>query len=138
KEATDMGISSVMDTWILLRDIELGGERNRGLYVLKSRGMKHSNQIREFVITPKGIDLLDVYVGSEGVLTGSARAAQEAKERADLLVREQLTQRRKIELDRKRASLDARIAALQAEFAAELEQATREINIDTSREAVLR
>ena len=50
-EATDMGISSLIDTWILLRDIELNGERNRGMYVLKSRGTKHSNQIREFVIS---------------------------------------------------------------------------------------
>ena len=80
REVTDMGISSIMDTWLLVRDIELGGERNRGLYVLKSRGMPHSNQIREFVISPKGIVLLDVYTGAHGVLTGSARLAQEAKE----------------------------------------------------------
>ncbi len=80
-EATEMGISSLIDTWILLRDIEIGGERNRGIYILKSRGMAHSNQIREFRLTDKGIDLIDVYTGPAGVLTGAARAAQEAKER---------------------------------------------------------
>lgn len=81
--ATEVGISSLMDTWLLVRDIELNGQRNRGLYILKSRGMQHSNQIREFLITPQGIRLVDNYVGSEGVLTGSARLAQEAREPAD-------------------------------------------------------
>src|SRR3954469_1420274 len=81
-EATDVGISSLIDTWLLVRDIELGGERNRGLYILKSRGMAHSNQIREFLITSEGIQLKDVYIGPEGVLTGSMRAAQEAREPA--------------------------------------------------------
>jgi circadian clock protein KaiC len=66
-ELSDVSISSLIDTWLLLRDIEIGGERNRGLYVLKSRGMAHSNQIREFRLSDKGIDLLDVYVGPEGV-----------------------------------------------------------------------
>ncbi|HZI89025.1 MAG TPA: circadian clock protein KaiC [Candidatus Polarisedimenticolia bacterium] len=77
-EQTEIGISSVIDTWVLLRDIELGGERNRGLYVLKSRGMSHSNQIREFLLTDTGVKLLEVYSGPEGVLTGSMRVAQEA------------------------------------------------------------
>src|SRR6185369_8232419 len=81
-EGTDIGISSIIDTWLMLRDIEFGGERTRGLYILKSRGMAHSNQIREFVMTKNGIELLDVYVGPEGVLTGTARATQEAKERS--------------------------------------------------------
>ena len=87
-EQTDLGISSIVDTWILLRDIELGGERNRGMYVLKSRGMAHSNQIREFLLTDRGIELRDVYVGPEGVLTGSMRLAQEARERAAAIDRE--------------------------------------------------
>ena len=115
-ERTDVGVSSIIDTWILLRDIELGGERNRGLYVLKSRGMKHSNQIREFVITPKGIELQPVYVGPEGVLTGSMRAAQEAREKAAQLERAQQVQRRQRELAARRAALEAQIKALQAEF----------------------
>jgi circadian clock protein KaiC len=137
KEATDMGISSVMDTWILVRDIELGGERNRGIYVLKSRGMAHSNQIREFVITSHGLDLLDVYTGAEGVLTGSARLAQEAKERADRAARDQAVARKKDDMDRKRAALDAQIAALQAQFEAERSEAMREISIDQLREESL-
>jgi circadian clock protein KaiC len=86
-EQTEFGISSLMDTWLLLRDIEIGGERNRGLYILKSRGMAHSNQIREFLLTDKGIDLVDVYLGPAGVLTGSARATQEAQEKASETLR---------------------------------------------------
>src|SRR6185437_7110755 len=82
-ESTDVGVSSLIDTWLLLRNLECNGERNRGLYVLKSRGMAHSNQIREFVLTNQGVKLLDVYVGASGVLTGTARLAQEARERAE-------------------------------------------------------
>jgi circadian clock protein KaiC len=106
-EATDVGISSIIDTWLLVRDIELAGERNRGLYVLKSRGMKHSNQIREFVITPEGVDLLDVYVGPEGVLTGSMRAAQEARESAAALALQQEIEAKQREVQRLRAELEA-------------------------------
>jgi circadian clock protein KaiC len=115
-EATETGVSSLIDTWLVLRDIEAGGERNRGLYVIKSRGMKHSNQIREFLITSDGIELQDVYVGPEGVLTGSLRAAQEARERAANLSREQETKRRQLELERRRSSVEAQIQALQHEF----------------------
>src|SRR3954466_9982186 len=115
-EGTDVGVSSLIDTWLLVRDIELAGERNRGLYVLKSRGMAHSNQIREFVITPKGIDLVDVYVGPEGVLTGSMRAAQEAREQEKALERRQDEARRQRALEAKGAALRAQIAALQAEL----------------------
>jgi circadian clock protein KaiC len=122
-EATDIGISSLIDTWILLRDIELGGERNRGLYVLKSRGMKHSNQIREFLITSEGIRLLPVYVGPEGVLTGSMRAAQEARESAVESARLQETARKQRDLERRRAALQSQIAALQAEFQGVQEEA---------------
>jgi circadian clock protein KaiC len=91
-----------------VRDIELGGERNRGLYVLKSRGMKHSNQIREFVITPEGIQLLDVYVGPEGVLTGSLRAAQEAREQAAARVLEEEIAAKQRDVARLQAELEAR------------------------------
>jgi circadian clock protein KaiC len=117
-EKTDVGVSSLIDTWILLRDIELAGERNRGIYVLKSRGMKHSNQIREFLITSEGIRLEDVYIGPEGVLTGSMRAAQEDRERAAMLVRAQEIERKQRDLARKRAALEAQIAALRVEFEA--------------------
>jgi circadian clock protein KaiC len=116
REATDVGISSIIDTWLLMRDIELGGERNRGLYVLKSRGMKHSNQIREFVMTPEGIQLVDVYVGPEGVLTGSMRAAQESREKAELARRQQEIDTKQRELEALRASLES---SLQDRSAAE-------------------
>ncbi len=118
-ESTDYGISSVMDTWLLLRDIEIGGERNRGLYVLKSRGMAHSNQIREYVLTDQGIELLDVYLGPEGVLTGSARFAQEARDRAEAAARQQEGARRQLQAERRRKALETQIAALQAEMEAE-------------------
>jgi len=138
REATDMGISSIMDTWLLLRDIEIGGERNRGMYVLKSRGMQHSNQIREFVITPRGIDLLDVYVGPEGVLTGSARLAQESLERSQETSRTNELARKQAALDHKRRALQAQIAALEAQFATEELAAKREISVEETREVALK
>jgi circadian clock protein KaiC len=109
REATDVGISSLVDTWLLLRDIELAGERNRGLYVLKSRGMPHSNQIREFLITPEGVQLEDVYVGPEGVLTGSMRAAQEARDAAEALALQQEIEAKQREVDRLRTTLEIRL-----------------------------
>ena len=118
-EESQVGISSLIDTWLLVRDIEVGGERNRGLYILKSRGMAHSNQVREFLLTDHGVELRDVYVGAEGVLTGSMRLAQEAREQAAALSRRQEIERRKRDLDRKRQTLEAQIAAQRAEFAAE-------------------
>lgn len=117
-EQTDLGISSLIDTWILLRDIELGGERNRGIYVLKSRGMAHSNQIREFLLTDHGIELQDVYIGPEGVLTGSMRLAQEARERAAALARKQEEERKRREFERRRSAIEAQIAALRGELEA--------------------
>src|SRR4051794_11420012 len=122
-ERTDLGVSSIVDTWILLRDIELGGERNRGLYVLKSRGMAHSNQIREFLLTDRGIELRDVYVGPEGVLTGSMRLAQEARERAEAILREREGDRRRRELERRRAAVEAQLAMLRGELEAIGEEA---------------
>ncbi|HEY2083533.1 MAG TPA: circadian clock protein KaiC [Verrucomicrobiae bacterium] len=127
-EQTDVGISSIMDTWLLLRDIELGGERNRGLYVLKSRGMAHSNQIREFILSDNGIDLRDVYVGPEGVLTGSMRLAQEARAKAEKVSRQMEIHSKKRQLARKRAALDAQIAALRAEFEQEETEISKVLN----------
>jgi circadian clock protein KaiC len=121
-EQTDAGISSLIDTWLSLRDVEVNGERNRVLYLLKSRGMAHSNQMREFLITDRGIDLVDVYIGPEGVLTGSARLAQTARERAATLLREQEIQRKQRELDWKRQTVEAQIAALRSGLAAEEEE----------------
>ncbi|HEV8106306.1 MAG TPA: circadian clock protein KaiC [Burkholderiales bacterium] len=133
-ERTDLGISSLIDTWILLRDIELAGERNRGLYVLKSRGMKHSNQIREFLLTSDGIELKDVYIGPEGVLTGSMRAAQEDREKAAALARGLEIERKQRELARKRAALEAQIAALRTEFEAVEDESKRVAEQDRARE----
>jgi circadian clock protein KaiC len=119
QELTDMAISSLIDTWLLLRDIEIGGERNRGLYILKSRGMPHSNQIREFLLTDHGIELLDVYIGPEGVLTGSARLSQEAKNDAEQLMHQREIERKQSGIELKRAALEAQIVVLKSEFKAE-------------------
>ena len=132
-EHTDVFISSLIDTWILLRDIELGGERNRGLYILKSRGMAHSNQIREFLLTDAGIKLRDVYIGREGVLTGSSRIAQEAREKENIILRQQEVQNKKLELERKRKVMESRIASLQAEFEAEEAESLKMIITEQSR-----
>jgi circadian clock protein KaiC len=128
-ERTDVGISSLMDTWILLSNIESSGERNRGLYVLKSRGMAHSNQIREFNMSHKGIELTNVYLGAGGVLTGAARVAQESREKADAAKYKQEIAQKRRELDQKRQALTARIAELQSEYDSredEIQMLTRE------------
>lgn len=126
-EATESAISSLMDTWILLRDIESGGERNRGTYILKSRGMAHSNQIREFVLTDKGIDLLDVYIGPGTVLTGPARVSQVAKEKAERLQRQQKIDLMQRQLKRKRAAFEAQVASLRADFETKEDELRRAI-----------
>jgi circadian clock protein KaiC len=136
-ERTDVEISSIVDTWLFTRDIELDGERNRALYVLKSRGMAHSNQLREFLLTPQGVDLLDVYVGPEGVLTGSSRLSQEAREEAAALARRQDAERRDRDRTRKREVLEARIAALRKEFEVEEAEAETSGGQDASREAII-
>jgi circadian clock protein KaiC len=118
-EQTETAISSVVDTWLLVKAIELNGERNRGLYVLKSRGMSHSNQVREFLITERGVELMDVYVGSAGVLTGSARANQEANDRREALERERELERKRRMLERRKALFREQLAKLQADFDAE-------------------
>jgi len=131
-ENTDTYISSLIDTWLLLRDIEIGGERNRGLYILKSRGMAHSNQIREFKLTNHGIELLDVYVGPEGVLTGSARLSRETKDQAEQLLRQQEIARKQFGIERKRESMEAQIVVLRSEFEAEKSEALKVIGIETA------
>jgi circadian clock protein KaiC len=122
KEETGMDISSLIDTWLFLRDIETDGERNRVIYILKSRGMAHSNQIREFLISDKGIDLQDVYLGAGGVLTGSARQSQEAREKAARLVRGQELEIKRRAAARRREALEANIAAMRKNFEAEEEE----------------
>jgi circadian clock protein KaiC len=134
---SELGVSSLMDAWILLRNIEHNGERNRGLFILKARGIAHSNQIREFIFTHHGIELKDVYIGSEGVLTGSARAAQEAREKAAAELRRETTERKRREIESKRRALEAQILALRAQFEKEAEEMNKEITLDTTREQVL-
>lgn len=121
-EQSQTGISSLIDTWLLVRDIELGGERNRGMYVLKSRGMAHSNQIREYLLTDHGVELKDVYIGPEGVLTGSMRLAQEAREQTVTLSRQQEIERRQRNLELKRQALEAQIVAQRGQFEAEQDE----------------
>jgi len=135
-ERTDAAISSIVDTWLLLVTLESSGERNRGLYVLKARGMSHSNQIREFLLTDDGVELIDVYAGARGVLTGSARLSQEAEERAAALVDEQELERRQRALARLKTVFDAELAALRAKF--ETEQADLASGITQHRARVAR
>jgi circadian clock protein KaiC len=115
-EQTDEGVSSLVDAWVLVRDIEFNGERNRGMYIMKSRGMKHSNQVREFVITDKGLDLVEVYLGPQGVLTGSAREAQQLHEQTGAALRDNAMSRKDREILRKRSVLEGQIASLRTEF----------------------
>jgi circadian clock protein KaiC len=123
-EQTDEGVSSLVDAWILVRDIENNGERNRGMYIMKSRGMKHSNQVREFVISDEGLSLVDVYLGPEGVLTGSAREAQQLMESTSEVLRTHAVTRKDKEIERKRMVLQAKIESLKEEF----ESVTDELN----------
>jgi len=129
-EHTQINISSLIDTWLLIRDMENDGERNRGLYVLKSRGMAHSNQIREFRLTNHGAELLDVYVGPTGVLTGSSRIVHEEKAKATRLLEQQETIRKKAGLEKKRKTLEDTIAALQSAFENEESEILKAIEIE--------
>jgi circadian clock protein KaiC len=118
-QQSEASMSSLMDSWLLLQDFEGNGERNRVLYVLKARGMAHSNQIREFLISDKGIDLVDAYIGTSGVLTGSARAAQNALEKAAVLASQQEVAQLKREVERKRTALEYQIKGLRADHETE-------------------
>ena len=118
-QQSEAAMSSLMDSWLLLQDYEGNGERNRVLYVLKARGMAHSNQIREFLISDRGVDLVDAYIGPSGVLTGSARAAQTAREKAEILSSQQEAARRKRELERKREAIDRQISGLRSDYESE-------------------
>jgi circadian clock protein KaiC len=118
-QQSEIAMSSLMDSWLLLQDVEGNGERNRVLYVLKARGMSHSNQIREFLISDHGIDVVDAYIGASGVLTGSARAAQGALEKAAELASQQEAARRKRELERKRTATERQISGLRTDYETE-------------------
>ncbi len=136
-ERTEVGISSLMDTWLLLQVMESSGERNRGLYILKSRGMEHSNQVREFSLTDNGIQLRDVYVGTGGVLTGAARVNQEAREKAEAMERGQEIERKQRDIERKKAVIEAQITALRTGFEAERDELERAIANEKLHQEVL-
>jgi len=136
-ERTDAGVSSLMDTWLLFRVIEGGGERNLGLYILKSRGMEHSNQVREFSLSSEGIKLQDVYIGPGGVLTGASKLAQEAREKAESLARSQEIEYKQREIDRKKIVIEAQIAALRAGFESDMEELELAVAIEKMHQKVL-
>jgi len=129
-DQTDEGVSSLVDTWVMVRYIEYNGERNRGVYIMKARGMKHSNQVREFVISDKGIDLVDVYLGPNGVLIGSAREAQKLQELTEDVLRKNTLNMKDREVYRKRKILESKIADLRTEFESTEEELNR-INIES-------
>src|SRR5215211_1874715 len=137
-ETSSVDASSLIDTWLLLRNVESDGERNRLLFVIKSRGTAHSNQVREFILTDHGAELLDVAVGPRGVLTGSARMTQVAEERAAEAERRAELERRRMALARRTAEVDAEVATLRAQLAtenAELEQMAAEESRGTTARA---
>ena len=118
-EQSEIGVSSLIDTWLLVREVEMNGERTRGIYILKSRGMTHSNQVREFLLTDHGVELVDVSLGPNGALMGSARLLQEANLAAEAEARLQEVERQKMALERKRKLIENQIDALHAELANE-------------------
>jgi circadian clock protein KaiC len=130
-EQTEIDISSLVDAWLLLRDIESGGERNRGLYILKARGIAHSNQIREFLLTDHGVELREIYLGEAGLLTGSGRVTQEAKDASEAMLARQDIERKQLLLQRKRVVLDAQISALRLELETEEQESQQLIAQET-------
>ena len=137
-DKADAGMSSLMDTWLSLVQLESNGERNRGIYVLKSRGMNHSNQIREYQLTSQGVKLVDAYLGSGGVLTGSARIAQEMVDAAAAVRRAQDNERKHRDIERKRAALERQIAELRAKLESEEEEARKSLQHDEELEKRLK
>lgn len=135
QEETEIGISSLIDTWIQVRDLEHDGERNRALYIMKSRGMSHSNQVREFFITDRGLQLVDVYVGTQGVLTGSARLARERRDAARAADRMGELEARRQELEVMRASTAARVDELRAQFDREERDLARALARESRRDS---
>jgi len=122
---SERNVSSLMDIWIALSDVESNGERNRVLSLLKARGMNHSKQLREYRLTDEGIEMAPIYVGPEGVLTGTARVAQEAREREAEQARQDAVASRRRVLERRRLTVERQIAELQAELESEEAEVTR-------------
>ncbi len=122
---SERSVSSLMDTWIALHDVEADGERNRILHLLKSRGMSHSKQVREYELRDDGIHLIEPYLGPEGVLTGAARMAQEAREREAERERTETTERRRREIVRRRHALERQITEMRAALEAEEDEVSK-------------
>ena len=135
-EDSEVGVSSLMDAWLLVKNIESNGERNRGLYILKARGIAHSNQVREFVLTDRGIELIDAYIGSEGVLMGSARSSQVARERAKEIERQHTTARKERELRQKQELYEAQLLALRGQYESDRDAILRELEDEKNRREV--
>jgi len=133
-EPTEMHVSSLMDAWLILKNVEGNGERNRAFSIIKVRGIAHSNQLREFVMSKDGIQLLDVYKGREGVLFGSARMAQESSEIIERLNKTEEIKRKKRELESKRKLMENGIALLKEQYARDEEEMKILISQDISRE----
>lgn len=133
---SEIAIASLMDVWVLLRNLESGGERNRGLYILKARGTEHSNQIREVLLSNHGIGLVDVYAGPSTVLTGSARIEQVGIEKAEVNRRKTLRDRRQREIERERRITDAQVAVLKTSLEAKIEELNQEISEENILEQV--
>ena len=136
-EDSEVEVSSLMDAWLLVKNIESNGERNRGLYILKARGIAHSNQIREFLMTDHGIELIDAYIGAEGVLMGSARSSQLARERAVEIERQRTTENKQRELQRKQELYEAQLLALKGQYETERDAILRELEAEERRQKVV-
>jgi len=133
-ESSALAVSSLIDTWLLVRNVESDGERNRLLFVIKSRGTVHSNQVREFVLTSRGAQLLDVYVGPAGVVTGSARASVESADRVAAEKRREDIEQRRAAMSRRSAAVDEQIATLRAQVADEAAELDRLIGQESHQE----
>lgn len=136
-EDSEVDVSSLMDTWLLVKNIETNGERNRGLYILKARGIAHSNQVREFLLTDHGIQLVDAYIGLEGVLMGSARSSQVAREKAAEIDRKLASERKQRELRHKQELYEAQLLALKGQYETERDAILRELDEETQRQKVM-
>jgi len=132
-EDSEVGVSSLMDAWLLVKGIESNGERNRGLYILKARGIAHSNQVREFVLTDHGIELIDAYIGSDGVLMGSARSSQLAREKAAEIERRLASAQKERELRRKQELYEAQLIALKNHYESERDAILRDLDEEKKR-----
>jgi circadian clock protein KaiC len=133
-EDSEVDVSSLMDTWLLVKNIETNGERNRGLYILKARGIAHSNQVREFLLTDHGIQLVDAYIGSDGMLMGSARSSQIAREKAADHDRTLVMERKQRELRRKQELYEAQLIALRGQYETERDALLRELEEEKQRQ----